>query len=294
MAECPVCGKEFGSNKALVQHTESTHGRAGVYRGVLSWEKSRKQRGAITTGAAPIDYNYYVDSSNYLSDSDTWECGMCYKEFSSERQLEQHLNSGVHEQKRYECQECNKKMSSLAALTQHLEATGHARKESRLVDVMLTDARQTGLQMITNGSARRMYHECTLYFDGSAPSNPCYVGGCGWHLVDHHGNGMVSDGETVYPMHSYEHVTNNLTEYCGLIGGLKAAIDEGVKRLKVHGDSELVIKHMTGQYNCNYRLRPLYDEAKDLEDYFQNVDYEWIPRDMNKVADKLSKQFARD
>lgn len=271
---------------------ESTHGRSGVYRGVVSWEKSRQQSGAITTGVAPMDYSYSVDDSQYLYDSDTWQCGICDREFSSKHSLEQHLTSGAHEQKRYACEECGKKMTSLASLSMHLESTGHSRKESRLVDVMLTDARRSGLLMITNGAAPRLFFECTLFFDGSALSNPCEVGGCGWYLVDHHGNEIVSDGEQVYPMDPYDFVTNNQTEYYGLIGGMKAARSQGVKRLKVHGDSQLIVNHMTGVYHCNEKLRPLFLEAKDLERYFQQIEYGWIPREQNREADRISKIYS--
>lgn len=292
MSSCQICGKWFSSNQSLVQHTESSHGRAGVYRGVQSWEKSRRQTGQITTGVAAQDYQYEVDSDMYDYETDTLDCGMCSKYFSTARGLEQHLNSGVHEQKRYECQECGKTTTSLAGLTQHLEATGHARKESRLVDVMLTDAQQHPRLMLTNGPAPRLYHECTLYFDGSARPNPNDYGGCGWYLVDHRGREMTRGGETVYPSGDNCNVTCNQAEYQGLINGLQAAIDEGVRRIKVRGDSQLVINQMTGEYKCNAKLRPLRDEALELAEDFQDVDYEWIDRSENTVADELAKQFS--
>ncbi len=55
--------------------------------------------------------------------------------------------------------------------------TGHARKELRIMSVMLNDAQQPRL-MLTNGSSQSNF-ECTMFFDGSAIDNPGDVGGCG-------------------------------------------------------------------------------------------------------------------
>lgn len=287
--DCTICGKSFNSKKGLVNHTESVHGRTGVYRGVQSWENSRDQSGELTTGADAINYHYEVTDDMYCNESNTWDCGMCNREFRSSKHLLQHLNSGVHETKRYHCQECNGRFVSLAALTQHLESSGHSNRESRLLDVMLRDARQNTL-MITNGSA---YNECTLYFDGSAIPNPCEVAGCAWRLLDHRDFEMVFDGEEVYEMNGERRVTSNQAEYMGMIGGLRAAIDEGVKRLEVLGDSELVINQMRGEYDCHaVRLVPLYRQAKALERSFINVSYRWIPRSQNEECDEKARYYA--
>jgi ribonuclease HI len=193
---------------------------------------------------------------------------------------------------RYECEECGRKMTSLSSLTQHLEATGHARREARLVNVMIRDAQQSGMLMLTNGAMPRLYHECTLYFDGSARPNPCVVGGAGWNLQDHNGRSIVTAGEPVYGAGGYDRVTNNHAEYIGLIRGLSAAVDEGVKRLKVRGDSELVINQMNGVYHCNEKLRPLRDHARRLVAQFQTCEFEWIPREENSIADAWANRYA--
>ena len=207
------------------------------------------------------------------------------------------MNSGVHEHKRYECEECDRLFSSLSALKQHLESTGHSHRESRLVSVMLHDAQQAGTLMLTNGSAR-LGAECTLYFDGSAKPNPSYdYAGCGWQLVDHRGREIDRGGKRIYSWelnNNTGNVTNNEAEYCGLIEGLKAAIQEGVRRIKVLGDSKLVVEQINGNWACRSdRMIPLWREAKELlEDEFQSYDISWIDRSENEVADELANEFS--
>jgi ribonuclease HI len=288
MSLCPVCSKSFSSNKSLVQHTESVHGRGGVYDGVVAWENSRNQSGTMTTGSFGGDYIYQILDSQYSGYSRTWNCLHCSNSFSKKNKLQQHLESGVHEQKRYSCQECEREFPGLSGLTQHLEATGHARKELRLMSVMLNDAQQPRL-MLTNGSSQSNF-ECTMYFDGSAINNPGKVGGCGWVLLDHLEREMMHDGLQF----CCDNATSNQAEYRALIGGLKAAIDEGVKRLKVKGDSELVIRQVRGEYGChNGGLQPLLAQVKGLLGYFQKCEFEWIPRELNGEADRLANSYCR-
>jgi hypothetical protein len=41
-----------------------------------------------------------------------------------------------------------------------------------------------------------------------------------------------------------DHVTNNQAEYAGLIAGLQAALELGCQRVKVQGDSTLIIRQV--------------------------------------------------
>ena len=210
---------------------------------------------------------------------------MCDSAFPKKRGLEQHLQSGIHEQKRYRCDDCSKEFPSLASLSQHLNSTGHAARESRLLHVMVTDAQQTQRLMITDGAAPRLYFEATLFFDGSAQPNPG-AGGCGVHLVDDRGRTIRQTGLHIAQFG----VTSNQAEYHGLILGMQIAINEGVKRLKVKGDSELVIEQMKGYYQVqSERLISLYSKAKEVERHFQIIEFEHITRDENTVADSEAK-----
>ncbi len=273
-----------------MQHTEQVHGRTGVYKGVRAWEHSRSQAGAITTGVAATDYCYQVDDSQYDGYRRAWICNICDSSYAKKKQLEQHLTSGVHEEARYECDGCYRKYASLGSLSQHLAATGHSSKEARLIHVMVQDAQQPML-MLTNGNAQRFF-EATLYFDGSAQPNPG-AGGAGIYLHDDRGACLHHGGFAVSTIGHYGNVTSNQAEYAALKRGMEIAIEEGVKRLRVRGDSELVINQLNGEYRCSSdRLKWYHDSIQRLEREFHNVEYEHIPRDQNRIADALADKYC--
>jgi len=86
-----------------------------------------------------------------------------------------------------------------------------------------------------------------------------------------------------------ESLTNNYAEYTGLIFGLQQAKIFNIKNLKVEGDSLLVINQMKGLYKCRAEnLISLYLEAKELETYFDKIEYNHVLRNKNKRADELS------
>ena len=86
-----------------------------------------------------------------------------------------------------------------------------------------------------------------------------------------------------------ESLTNNYAEYTGLIFGLQQAKIYNIKNLKVEGDSLLVINQMKGLYKCRAEnLISLYLEAKELETYFDKIEYNHVLRNKNKRADELS------
>lgn len=215
---------------------------------------------------------------------------MCDKCFGKKRQLEQHLQSGVHEEARYACEGCSKKFPSLGGLTNHLTDTGHSYKEARLIHVMVQEAQP---QLMLTNSEESGFVEATLFFDGSAQPNPG-AGGAGVHLVDDRGHSLYRDGFAVPCLSNYGDVTNNQAEYAALEHGLQIAIDEGIKKLRVKGDSELVVNQLNGEYRCNSaRLVPYFNAIRRLERDFHNVEYVHIPRSKNGVADRLAKENCK-
>ena len=85
--------------------------------------------------------------------------------------------------------------------------------------------------------------------------------------------------------------TNNVAEYSGLIAGLKAAGELGATRVDVRMDSKLVVEQMSGRWQIkNPGLRPLAAEAATLVTRFEQVTFEWIPRERNKAADALANR----
>jgi ribonuclease HI len=86
-------------------------------------------------------------------------------------------------------------------------------------------------------------------------------------------------------------VTSNQSEYHGLIRGLEAAISWGIRRLRVLGDSKLVIDQMTGKCACdNANLLDSLNKAKNIARTFQNIEFRHIPREENEDADRLAYQ----
>ena len=62
-----------------------------------------------------------------------------------------------------------------------------------------------------------------------------------------------------------------------------------MKRIRVRGDSQLVIRQMTGCYEVRReKLVPLNQYANEIEAELRNVTYEWIERCDNTVADSLA------
>jgi ribonuclease HI len=121
-----------------------------------------------------------------------------------------------------------------------------------------------------------------LFFDGCCKGNPG-PGGAG--AVLYKGEIEIWSDCTFVG----KKVTNNIAEYTGLIIGLKQAIKIGIKNITVNGDSQLVIKQMTGTYKVNSEnLIELYKTAKQLEKSFDSISFNHVYRKDNKRADSLS------
>jgi len=63
----------------------------------------------------------------------------------------------------------------------------------------------------------------------------------------------------------------------------------------VHGDSELVIRQMNGEYQVRAEhLKPYHDWLGQLAKSFRKVGFRWVPREENTIADALSKRAVED
>ena len=90
--------------------------------------------------------------------------------------------------------------------------------------------------------------------------------------------------------------TNNVAEYGGLIAGLRAAADvDPTAELVVRMDSKLVVEQMSGRWQVKHEtLRPLAREAAGLVRQFPSVSFGWIPREQNRIADRLANEAMDD
>jgi probable phosphoglycerate mutase len=122
----------------------------------------------------------------------------------------------------------------------------------------------------------------TAFFDGGARSNPGPAG-YGVYIVD-------DAGTVLAELHgSLGIATNNIAEYHGLIAALQWAVENNVATLTVKGDSLLIIEQMRGNYKVkNEGLKPLYLKARMLVMQIGGVRFEYVPREQNKDADRLS------
>jgi ribonuclease HI len=85
--------------------------------------------------------------------------------------------------------------------------------------------------------------------------------------------------------------TNNAAEYHGLITALDYAAHNGIKRLRVRSDSELLVHQMNGRYRVRSAdLKPLHERAAKLANQFEYFAIEHVRREENSDADALANQ----
>lgn len=120
-----------------------------------------------------------------------------------------------------------------------------------------------------------------LQFDGGARNNP---GICGI------GYAIFMFDELIYKDNAIvsEYNNNNFAEYQALIYGLRKAKELNINELHVQGDSKIIIGQVQGEYKVKCDgLKPLHNAVKELEKSFNNITYEHIYREYNKLTDSL-------
>jgi ribonuclease HI len=128
----------------------------------------------------------------------------------------------------------------------------------------------------------------SLFVDGGSKGNPgpAAIGGV---IYDEVFNGVKTFKEYI------GEATNNQAEYRALIKGLSLAKELGIKLLKLNMDSELVIKHLTGEYAVkDEQLKKYYNEAVELLSAFDDVRKRHVKREFNKMADSLVNEAIKD
>lgn len=130
---------------------------------------------------------------------------------------------------------------------------------------------------------KRTHHdEYVLFFDGCSKNNP---GPSGAGAVLYH-NGVEIWSTAVFVGHKE---TNNVAEYTGMIVGIKRAVEMGIRRLVVKGDSNLVVQQMNGKFRVNAdHIKPLHATAKNIIRNFDSIQFVHVYRHLNQRADELS------
>ena len=98
------------------------------------------------------------------------------------------------------------------------------------------------------------------------------------------------DGKTKFQVGKYlGRATNNVAEYYGLITALDYALSQGIDRLLVRSDSELMVRQMQGRYKVNSAdLKPLHERARKLSRGLAHFAIEHVRREQNREADELA------
>jgi ribonuclease HI len=128
----------------------------------------------------------------------------------------------------------------------------------------------------------KIEHETwVMYFDGSAMKEGAGVG-----LVFISPLGVRME----YMVRLHFPASNNTAEYEALINDLQIAVELGIKRLKIRGDSELVVGQVMKDKNCvDPKMAAYCQEVRDLEGKFHGLELHHVLRDYNKAVDVLMK-----
>jgi ribonuclease HI len=120
------------------------------------------------------------------------------------------------------------------------------------------------------------------YVDGASRGNP---GPASYAVIL-----RAPDGAVRFEAGKYiGRATNNVAEYYGLITALDYAAAQGIGRLLVRSDSELLVRQMQGRYKVKSAdLRPLHERARKLAQGFAYFAIEHVPREQNREADELA------
>ena len=124
--------------------------------------------------------------------------------------------------------------------------------------------------------------------DGAARGNPGEAG-CGAVIFDQHGT-LIEElsrylGQT----------TNNVAEYEGLLMGLEALLKASKKRIRVQSDSQLLVRQLNGEYRVkDEKLKMLFQKAVTLLRQFESCRIVHVPREENKLADRLANKGIDD
>jgi ribonuclease HI/transposase InsO family protein len=120
-----------------------------------------------------------------------------------------------------------------------------------------------------------------MYFDGSLKIDGA---GAGVYFIS------PSKDTIKYVLRIHFRASNNVAEYEAALHGLRIAVELGIKRLLVYGDSALVINQVNKEWDTVHEKMDAYVAAiRKLEIKFYGLEFIHIPRAQNVGADELSK-----
>jgi ribonuclease HI len=123
-----------------------------------------------------------------------------------------------------------------------------------------------------------------LFTDGASRGNPGQAG-AGIAILDEQGSELV--GTSLY----LGKCTNNEAEYRALLFGLDTCAEFGRGRLKIHLDSELIVKQIRGEYKVKHpNLKQLHQKVMQKLKDFSGFSITHVRREKNSRADELANK----
>ncbi|RDY00697.1 rnhA, partial [Mucuna pruriens] len=87
--------------------------------------------------------------------------------------------------------------------------------------------------------------------------------------------------------------TNNMAEYEACAMGISMAIEHQIGKLKVFGDSALVIYQLREEWETrDAKLVPYHAHIMALSEHFDEICFHYVPRDKNQMTDALATLSA--
>lgn len=125
-----------------------------------------------------------------------------------------------------------------------------------------------------------------IYIDGASLGNPGQSG-AGIVTFDEQGRELWRESAPLGTM------TNNMAEYEALVRALRRAREMATGTVFVYTDSLLVANQILGKYKVkNDRLKAYALEVQGVIKSFDRFEIRHIPREENRLADKLAKGAA--
>lgn len=123
-----------------------------------------------------------------------------------------------------------------------------------------------------------------LYTDGASRGNPG-PSGIGVVILD-------AKKKKIKELSKYiGQTTNNVAEYSALIYALEEALALKAEDVVIHMDSELMSKHLSGEYRVKSpEIKPLFEKALGILKNFNSFEVKHVERSKNKDADRLANK----
>lgn len=124
-----------------------------------------------------------------------------------------------------------------------------------------------------------------IYTDGGSRSNPGQAAAA-FIIQNKESDILAQEGKYLGV------ATNNEAEYQAVYLALEKLKQDFTSKLpaevEVKSDSRLIVQQLCGQFKIkNSKLKILYEEIKKLEDMIGKIQYVYIPRSQNFLADNL-------